>query len=51
MLLKIPNWMPNQKWKSLIAENNSLEEIKHETSDKLSKSQSTTAALAFPKLS
>ena len=58
--------MSNQKWKSPIAENkvhNSykiknavaygtdlLEEIKYEKLDKLSKSQSTIAALAFPKL-
>ena len=47
----MPNWMSNQKWKSPIAENNSPEEIKHETSDKLSKSQRIIAAPIFPKLS
>ena len=51
MLLKKSNWMFNQKWKLLIIEKNSLEELKHETSDKLSKLQSITAALVFPKLS
>ena len=36
--------------KLLIVENNLLEEIKYEISDKLLKSQSTTVALTFPKL-